>query len=130
MQRLAMITLVVPDYDEAIAHYVDDLGFELMEDTALAADKRWVVVTPPGGAGAALLLARAATDPQRTRIGDQTGGRVAFFLHTDSFEADVARLRRAGVRLLGTPRQEKYGTVVVFEDRYGNRWDLIERQPG
>lgn len=127
MRQLAMVTVVVPDYDEAIGHYVDELGFELREDTALAAGKRWVVVAP-GRDGAALLLARAATAQQRARIGDQTGGRVAFFLHTDDFDGDFRRFRAAGARVVDEPRQEEYGTVVVVEDRYGNRWDLIQRR--
>lgn len=127
MHHLAMVTIVVPDYDEAVRFYVDVLGFELREDTALAGGKRWVVVAPSGGQGAALLLARAATADQRARIGDQTGGRVAFFLHTDSFAADLDRMRRAGVHFVEEPRSEEYGRVVVFEDGYGNRWDLVER---
>ena len=127
MQRLAMVTVVVPDYDEAIGFYVDALGFELREDTPLGGGKRFVVVAPAGGDGAALLLARAATADQQDRIGDQTGGRVGFFLHTDTFAADVDRMRRAGVHFVEEPRHEEYGTVVVFEDRYGNRWDLVQR---
>lgn len=125
MGHLAMVTVVVRDYDEALAFYVGVLGFELREDTVISADKRWVVVS--GHGGAALLLARAATADQRARIGDPTGGRVSFFLHTDTFDADVERMRRAGVHFVEEPRHEEYGKVVVFEDLYGNRWDLVGR---
>ncbi len=125
MSPLALVTVVVPDYDEAVAFYVGALGFAVREDTALAGGKRWVVVGPPEG-GAGLLLARAANDAQRARVGDQTGGRVAFFLHTDDFTAAAARLQAAGVPFVEGPRQEDYGTVGVFADLYGNRWDLIE----
>jgi len=123
---IARLALVVRDYDEAIAFYVGVLGFELVEDTPLSPDKRWVVVRPPGGRGAALVLARAATDAQRARIGDQTGGRVFLFVETDDFARDHARLRARGVRFVEPPRRERYGTVAVFEDLYGNRIDLIE----
>ena len=126
-RRLALVTIVVDDYDTAIAHYVDDLGFELIEDSPQAA-KRWVVVRPAGSppGGADVLLARASDDPQRARVGDQTGGRVGFFLHTDDFARDHARMAAAGVRFLEPPRHEAYGTVAQFEDRYGNRWDLLQ----
>ncbi len=104
------------------------LGFELVEDTPLSADKRWVVVAPRSRRDdAGLLLARAATDAQRARIGDQTGGRVAFFIDTDDLTGDLERLTGHGVRLVDGPRVEDYGRVVVFEDLYGNRWDLVER---
>jgi catechol 2,3-dioxygenase-like lactoylglutathione lyase family enzyme len=122
--RLALVTVVVPDYDEAIAFYVGALGFHLREDTDLGGGKRWVVVAPDDGA--AILLARADGDDQRARVGDQTGGRVGFFLHTDDFDGDHARLRDAGVRFVRPVTHERWGTVTVFEDRYGNRWDLIE----
>jgi catechol 2,3-dioxygenase-like lactoylglutathione lyase family enzyme len=125
-QRIAAVAVVVPDYDEAIAFYRDVLGFELVEDTPLGDGKRWVVVRPAGAAGTALLLARADSEAQRGRIGDQTGGRVFLFLHTDDFAADHGRLLAAGVRFLEPPRTEAYGTVAVFEDAFGNRWDLIE----
>jgi catechol 2,3-dioxygenase-like lactoylglutathione lyase family enzyme len=126
VSRLGLVTLVVREYDEAIAFFVDLLGFELVEDTALDEGKRWVVVAPPGGRGAALLLARAATGRERERVGDQTGGRVALFLFTDDFAGDHQRMLAAGVIFLEPPRHEPYGTVAVFEDLYGNRWDLIE----
>ena len=124
--RIALVTVVVPDYDQAIAWYRDLLGFEVVADTPLEEGKRWVVVRPPGSAGAALLLARAATAAQRARVGDQTGGRVFLFLETDDFVADHARYAAAGVRFVEEPREEAYGTVAVFEDPFGNRWDLIE----
>jgi catechol 2,3-dioxygenase-like lactoylglutathione lyase family enzyme len=130
-QRLAAITLLVPDYDEARDYYTGTLGFELIEDMPLGGGKRWVVVAPPGGEGARLLLARASTPEQRARIGDQTGGRVFLFLHTDDFRRDYAALTARGVAFREAPREEPYGTVAVFADRYGNLWDLIEprRQP-
>lgn len=123
---ITLVTLVVGDYDEALAYYVDALGFRLVEDTPLGPTKRWVVVAPPGDDGAALLLATADDDRQRQRIGDQTGGRVAFFLLTDDFGRDHARMTAAGVRFLESPRTEPYGTVAVFVDLYGNRWDLLQ----
>jgi catechol 2,3-dioxygenase-like lactoylglutathione lyase family enzyme len=117
--------VVVGDYDEAARFYVEALGFDLLEDTTLPGGKRWVVVAP-AGAVTGLLLARAATEEQRARVGDQTGGRVAFFLDTDDFSADHRRMLAAGVRFVEEPRQEPYGTVAVFEDLYGNRWDLLQ----
>jgi len=128
-QSLSALTVVVQDYDEAIAFYVGTLDFELLEDTRLDATKRRVRVRPHGKAGAAgtsLLLARAATPEQLARVGDQTGGRVFLFLETDDFWEDYERWRARGVRFVETPREESYGTVVVFQDLYGNRWDLIE----
>jgi catechol 2,3-dioxygenase-like lactoylglutathione lyase family enzyme len=128
-QSLSALTVLVQDYDEAIAFYVGTLDFELLEDTRLDATKRWVRVRPHGKAGAAgtsLLLARAATPEQLARVGDQTSGRVFLFLETDKFWEDYERWRAQGVRFLETPREESYGTVVVFQDLYGNRWDLIE----
>ncbi|MCU1484690.1 MAG: extradiol dioxygenase [Actinomycetia bacterium] len=119
------VTLVVHDYDEAIRFYVDAVGFELREDTDLGGGKRWVVVAPPDG-GTGLLLAVASGPEQEARVGDQTGGRVAFFLETDDFAADHARMLAAGVRFLEEPRHEPYATVAVFEDLYGNRWDLLQ----
>ena len=124
-KALAHLALLVRDYDEAIAWYTAALGFELLEDTPLGGAKRWVRVGPPGG-GAALLLARAATPEQEAAVGKQAGGRVFLFLHTDDFARDHARLEAHGARFREAPRQEPYGTVVVFEDLYGNPWDLIE----
>jgi catechol 2,3-dioxygenase-like lactoylglutathione lyase family enzyme len=124
--RLALITLVVRDYDEAIAWYCGRLGFELVEDTPVSATKRWVVVSP-GAGGADILLAKAADDAQLAAIGNQTGGRVFLFLHTDDFGGDYRRFKAAGVEFLEQPRDEPYGRVVVFRDLYGNKWDLIER---
>lgn len=124
-RSLAHVALVVRDYDEAIAFYTRALNFELVEDTPRGPGKRWVVVAPSRG-GASLLLAKAANDEQASRIGNQTGGRVFLFLHTDDFERDYAALRAYGVRFIEQPRDEEYGKVVVFEDLYGNRWDLIE----
>jgi len=125
-QDLAAVALLVPDYDEAIAYFTGTLGFELIEDTPLGAEKRWVRVRPPGSGGTAFLLARAATDEQRAAIGRQGGGRVWLFLHTDDLDADHARLVSRGVAFDGPPRRESYGAVAVFTDRYGNRWDLIQ----
>jgi len=122
-QRLSLTALLVRDYDEAIDFYVRKLGFDLREDTDQGGGKRWVVVGPAGGDGAGLLLARP-TD--RRGVGDQAAGRVFLFLQTDDFDADHARMSAAGVRFLETPRREAYGAVAVFEDLYGNRWDLIE----
>jgi catechol 2,3-dioxygenase-like lactoylglutathione lyase family enzyme len=125
--RIAQIALVVRDYDEAIRFYTGALGFTLLEDTPLGNGKRWVRVAPPGGTGAALLLARAATPEQELAIGNQSGGRVFLFLETDDFEGDHARMRLNGVRFTEEPRREAYGTVAVFLDIYGNKWDLIGR---
>ena len=124
--RLALVTLVVRDYDEAIAFFTDALGFGLVEDTPLGGGRRWVVVSP-GEGSAGVLLARAATPAQEARAGDQTGGRVAFFLDTDDFAASHARLVAAGVPVVEGPRREPHGTVAVFLDLMGNRWDLVER---
>ena len=123
---LVQLSLVVRDYDEAIAWYTGVLGFELLEDTPRGPGKRWVVVAPPGGTGAKLLLAQAANDAQRAHVGNQTGGRVFLFLHTDDFRRDHERFTAGGARFIETPREEEYGTVAVFEDLYGNRWDLIQ----
>jgi catechol 2,3-dioxygenase-like lactoylglutathione lyase family enzyme len=127
-QTRALVSLVVRDYDEALAFYVGVLGFELVEDRYVPEqDKRWVVVAPPGGSGARLLLARASSPEQETRIGDQTGGRVFLFLETDDFDRDHRRYRERGVEFVREPKAEPYGTVAVFRDLYGNLWDLIER---
>ncbi len=124
-QQLGLIAILVDDYDSAIAYYTGHLGFVLREDTRISADKRWVVVAPPGG-GAGLLLARAADDRQQRAIGDQAGGRVFLFLETDDFARDHAAFVARGVRFAEAPRTEPYGIVAVFEDLYGNRWDLVE----
>ncbi|MHC3469957.1 VOC family protein [Streptomyces sp. 7R007] len=127
MSRIALVTLVVDDYDEAIRFYTEALGFRLVEDTPRPDGSRWVVVAPGAGAqGTGLLLARAKNAAQRERIGDQTGGRVGFFLHTDDFARDHARMLAAGVTFLEEPRHEPYGSVAVFQDLYGNRWDLLQ----
>ncbi|WP_256776034.1 MULTISPECIES: VOC family protein [unclassified Stenotrophomonas] len=124
-RRIALTTLVVADYDEAIAWYTAKLGFTLIDDIDQG-DKRWVVVGPTDGSAASLLLARASTEEQRTRIGNQTGGRVGFFLNTDDFWRDHAAMTAQGVEFLETPREEVYATVAVFRDLYGNTWDLLE----
>lgn len=123
-QSISAVALLVRDYDEAVRFFTDALGFEVVEDTPVAPDKRWVAVRPPGG-GTALLLARAATPEQAARVGDQTGGRVFLFLRTDDFWRDYHALKGRGVRFTEEPRREGYGTVAVFLDLYGNRWDLI-----
>jgi catechol 2,3-dioxygenase-like lactoylglutathione lyase family enzyme len=125
-QTIAAVALVVPDYDEAIAYYTGVLGFDLVEDTPLGGGKRWVLVAPPGSSGTRLLLARAATPEQQAAIGNQTGGRVFLFLHTDDFHRDHAAWLARGVEFVEPPREETYATVAVFRDRYGNRWDLIQ----
>jgi catechol 2,3-dioxygenase-like lactoylglutathione lyase family enzyme len=123
-QQIGAVTVVVRDYDEAKAWYTGVLGFDLVEDTPMGDGKRWLLVAPPGGPN--LLLARAATPEQESRIGDQTGGRVFLFLHTDDFRRDHAAMTTRGVVFRETPREEAYGTVAVFEDLYGNLWDLLE----
>lgn len=125
-QYIAQIALVVDDYDEAIRFYTEKLHFELVEDTVLSAVKRWVVLAPPGDGQCRLLLAKAATDEQRSRVGNQTGGRVFLFLHTDDFWRDYHRMRALGVRFVREPAEEPFGTVCVFEDLYGNLWDFIQ----
>jgi len=129
-QRVALFAVTVRDYDEAIAFYVGKLGFELVEDSDLGGGKRWVVVAPPGGrsSGASILLARAVGEAQLASVGNQTGGRVFIFVETDDFARDHARLLAEGVRFVRPPSREAYGTVAVFEDLYGNRFDLIERR--
>ncbi len=122
---LSAVTLVVPDYEAAIAFYAEGLGFEVRADLPQSPGKRWVLVAPPGGS-TALLLARAANEAQRSVIGNQTGGRVAFFLTTDDFTRDAARLRAAGAVFEEAPRTESYGIVAVWRDPFGNRWDLIQ----
>lgn len=127
LQSISRVAVLVREYDEAIRYYTQVLGFVVMEDTPLSATKRWVVVTPPGARECGLLLARAATDEQRAAIGRQSGGRVFLFLETDDFDVDFAALRTRGVSFVERPRDESYGRVAVFEDLYGNRWDLIGR---
>jgi len=124
-KELAQVALVVADYDEAIAFYTGKLRFTLVEDTVLSDTKRWVVIAPPGSSGARLLLAKAATAEQETRIGNQTGGRVFLFLHTDDFDRDYKLLLEQEINIVRQPAVEEYGKVAVFEDLYGNRWDLI-----
>ncbi|MBO7935905.1 VOC family protein [Streptomyces antibioticus] len=127
MSRIALVTLVVDDYDEAIRFYTEALGFALVEDAPRPDGSRWVVVRPGAHQeGTGLLLARAKDDAQRARVGDQTGGRVGFFLHTGDFAGDHARMLAAGVTFLEKPRHEPYGSVAVFQDLYGNRWDLLQ----
>lgn len=125
-QHISAVTLLVPGYDEAITYYVGKLGFKLVEDTALSATKRWVVVAPPGNSETGLLLAQADSPNQRESIGNQAGGRVFLILKTDDFDRDFARFKQAGIEFLEEPRSEAYGKVVVFRDAFGNRWDLIE----
>ncbi|MFN4145844.1 MAG: VOC family protein [Runella sp.] len=125
-QNLAQLALVVADYDEAIEFYTQKLGFQLIEDSAMSETKRWVRIVPPGSKGCQLLLAKATTDEQRSRVGNQTGGRVFLFLHTDDFERDYANLISQNIKIIRPRSQEEFGTVCVFEDLYGNLWDLIQ----
>ncbi|MBG6177811.1 MAG: VOC family protein [Roseibium album] len=126
-QIIGAVTLVVPDYDAAISFYVEKLGFDLVEDTKLSANKRWVLVAPKGSTETRLLLALADDDQQIAAIGNQTGGRVCLFLNTDDFDRDHQAMKSKGVTFLETPRVEPYGKVAVFEDPFGNKWDLIEK---
>lgn len=126
VQSLVHVALMVRDYDEAIEFFTKALGFNLLEDTPQESGKRWVVVAPEGSMGTSLLLAKAATPEQVAAIGHQAGGRVFLFLHTDDFQRDFERMKSHGVKFLENPRNEPYGTVAVFEDLYGNKWDLIE----
>jgi catechol 2,3-dioxygenase-like lactoylglutathione lyase family enzyme len=125
-QYLAHIALVVKDYDEAIAFYTRSLNFTVVEDTILSDTKRWVIIAPPGSQGCCLLLAKAATEEQKSRIGNQTGGRVFLFLYTDDFWRDHKQMQERGISFVREPVAEEYGTVAVFKDLYGNLWDLIE----
>ncbi|MCB9850979.1 MAG: VOC family protein [Phycisphaerales bacterium] len=127
-QRIAQFAVTVREYDEAIAFYVDVLGFSLVEDTDLGGGKRWVRVQPPGSSGAGILLARAVGQEQLASVGNQTGGRVFIFLETDNFVRDYDRLVARGVTFVRPPTEEPFGTVAVFEDLYGNKFDLIERR--
>ncbi len=124
-QRLMHIALLVADYDEAIAWYTQKLGFHLIEDTTLSDVKRWVLIQPPGEGSCQLLLAKAATEEQKSRVGNQTGRRVFLFLHTDDFERNHENLLQKGITIVRGPSEEEYGKVLVFEDLYGNLWDLI-----
>jgi catechol 2,3-dioxygenase-like lactoylglutathione lyase family enzyme len=129
-QSLGLVALVVREYDEALAFYVGTLGFTLVEDTDVPQQaKRWVVVAPPGVSGSRLLLARAVNEEQSSRIGNQTGGRVFLFLYTDDFWRDYHAYQSKGVRFVREPKEEPYGTVAVFEDVYGNLWDLVQLKP-
>ncbi len=125
-QKIGYVTILVRDYDQAIAFYTGVLRFDLIEDTVLTCGKRWVLVAPPGTSGTCLLLAKASTSEQAERIGNQTGGRVFLFLHTDDFWRDYNRMKSSGLQFREEPRQESYGTVAVFVDLYGNQWDLLE----
>lgn len=123
---LASISILVRDYDEAILYYTEKLNFTLLEDIRLSDVKRWVIVAPAGSTGCNLLLAKAANEEQESRIGNQTGGRVFLFLHTDDFWRDYTSMQEKGIEFVREPTQEEYGTVSVFKDLYGNLWDLIE----
>jgi catechol 2,3-dioxygenase-like lactoylglutathione lyase family enzyme len=127
-QFITHLALVVRDYDEAIAFYTRKLGFLLLEDTVLSESKRWVLVAPPGSVECSLLLAKAAAPSQQSAVGNQTGGRVFLFLHTDDFYRDYDAMLAKGIRFVRPPAKEDYGTVAVFEDLYGNLWDLIGSQ--
>ena len=124
-QRLAHIAIVINDYDEAIKFYTEKLHFDMVEDTQLSETKRWVLVRPKGSNECCLLLAKAANDEQRSRVGNQTGGRVFLFLHTDNFERDYQNLLDHQIDIVRQPQREEYGTVAVFKDLYGNLWDMI-----
>jgi catechol 2,3-dioxygenase-like lactoylglutathione lyase family enzyme len=130
LQSLAAVTVLVPSYDDGLAFFRDALGFAVLEDAPLAPNKRWVVVAPSQGASAALVLAVPSDERQRTRIGDQTGGRVGFFLHTADFRGDYETLLKRGVGFLETPRREPYGLVAVFVDPWGGKWDLLQPADG
>jgi uncharacterized glyoxalase superfamily protein PhnB len=125
MNTLGMIAIVVDEYDEAISHYVNDLGFTLIEDKEMTLDKRWVVLAPSKD-GAKILLAKATNEKQKAAIGNSTGGRVGFFLYTSNFTETFKAYSSRGIEFIESPRQESYGQVVVFRDKYGNKWDLIE----
>jgi catechol 2,3-dioxygenase-like lactoylglutathione lyase family enzyme len=129
-QVIGYVALIVREYDEAIDFYTNRLQFNLIEDIQLDARKRWVLVAPPGSTGTALLLARAVTPEQESRIGNQTGGRVFLFLHSDNFWQDYHTMKERGVQFLEEPRQEPYGAVAVFLDLYGNKWDLVQANKG
>ncbi len=125
-QYIAQFALVVKDYDEAIDFYTQKLNFELIEDTKQSEEKRWVLVKPKGATETAILLAKAASEEQESRVGNQTGGRVFMFLYTDDFWRDYNKMQTKGIKFIREPKEEVYGTVAVFEDLYGNLWDLLE----
>ena len=126
-QRIGLVSLVVDDYDDALAFFIGKLGFTLVEDTVVPEQsKRWVVVAPPGASETRLLLAKASNEAQKSRVGSQTGGRVFLFLHTDDFWRDYERYKSNDVEFVREPKREPYGTVAVFKDLYGNLWDLLE----
>ena len=128
MQTLGHIALVVREYDEALAFFTRTLNFRVIEDTRLSEDKRWVLIAPPGSQSTSLLLAQAVTPEQVSRIGNQTGGRVFLFLHTDDFWRDFNEMTARKIKFTRPPSEETYGTVAVFEDLYGNQWDLLQRK--
>jgi catechol 2,3-dioxygenase-like lactoylglutathione lyase family enzyme len=128
-QAIGCVSLLVRDYDEAIAFYKEKLGFEVIEDTPMGEGRRWVVLAPPGATGARLLLAKAKNEQEKSAVGCQAGGRVFLFLNTDDFGRDHARMLSLGVTFNEAPRNEAYGTVAVFEDLYGNKWDLLMPAP-
>ncbi|RTL51078.1 MAG: VOC family protein [Sphingobacteriales bacterium] len=125
-QEIVQMALLVRDYDEAIAFYTQKLQFTLIEDTVLTEPKRWVVIAPPGSKGCRLLLAKAASEEQEKCIGKQSGGRVFLFLHTDNIQRDYTNLQQQNVNIIHAPEVQPYGTILVFEDLYGNKWDLIQ----
>ncbi|MEY4594627.1 MAG: hypothetical protein RIQ47_1037 [Bacteroidota bacterium] len=129
-QVISRISLLVADQDEAISFFVDKLGFKLLEDTQVSPTKRWVVVAPPGSSGCAVLLSKASEEQQTLRVGNQTGGKVLLVLETDSFDNDLERLRKHQITIVRGPSSQEWGRVVVFEDLYGNLWDMVERVPG
>lgn len=128
-QRLAHVAIVVKDYDEAIQFYTEKLHFTLIEDTVLSSTKRWVLIAPPGSSDSCLLLAKAANEEQASRIGNQTGGRVFLFLHTDDFWRDYNNMVEQNIEFVRPPSEEAHGTVAVFKDLYGNLWDFIQPKP-
>ncbi len=129
-QQLGLVTFLVRDYDEAIEFFTRTLHFTLVEDTSFGGGKRWVRMAPPGSSGTGLLLARATTPEQQAQVGNQAGGRVFLFLHTDDFARDHAAMQARGIKFLEAPRTETYGTVAVFADLYGNKWDLLQLNRG
>lgn len=127
-RKIGAVSLLVKDYDEAIDFYVNKAGFNLVEDTPMTETKRWVVIEPNGNSGTQIILAKATSEEEIKCVGNQCGGRVWLFLHTDDFHRDFAAMTANGVKFLETPREEVYATVAVFQDLYGNKWDLLERK--